>query len=72
MLCCHIEIIRLLLKYGSDPNRADGSGRTPVHYACMKARLDALVTLIQFSGDITVLDLTDQTCVHLAALSGSV
>lgn len=29
-----IECVRLLLKYGADPNARDGDGYSPVHYVC--------------------------------------
>ena len=30
----HLDCIRLLLKYGADPNSKDGDGYTPIHYLC--------------------------------------
>ena len=30
----HLDCIRLLLKYGADPNSKDGDGYTPLHYLC--------------------------------------
>ena len=30
----HLNCIRLLLKYGADPNSKDGDGYTPLHYLC--------------------------------------
>ena len=30
----HLLCIRLLLKYGADPNSKDGDGYTPLHYLC--------------------------------------
>ena len=30
----HLDCIRLLLKYGADPNSRDGDGYTPLHYLC--------------------------------------
>ncbi len=56
----HLECIRVLLKYGADPNSVDIDGYTPVHYVCQIhnpgngihqiIRL-CLLSLLDFGGD---------------------
>lgn len=54
-----LEAVEQLLKRGSDPNKADTSGKTPCHYchtsaACLKALLDA-------GADVKTKDAEDRT-----------
>lgn len=54
-----LESIRLLLRYGADPNARDGDGYTPVHYVCqihnppddIQERVhQCLLSLLEFGG----------------------
>ena len=49
----HVDIARLLLDSGADPNRRDGFGRLPIH----QARSDEAVALLQrYGADVNAAD----------------
>ncbi|MGE3808859.1 MAG: ankyrin repeat domain-containing protein [Gemmataceae bacterium] len=61
----HLELARLLLERGADPNRTDLSGKAPLHYAVEKNK--ALVALLlEFGPDLTTENLEGETPVALA------
>lgn len=59
----HLKCVRLLLKYGANPNAKDRDGYTPIHYVCQihnprargeeswKKIRQCLLSLIAFGGD---------------------
>jgi hypothetical protein len=70
------QCVRLLLKYGANPNATDGDGYTPVHYTCQihnpstagaqkEVRL-TLTSLLEFGGDMKLRTNSGYTPVMLA------
>ncbi|XP_014227268.1 uncharacterized protein LOC106652688 [Trichogramma pretiosum] len=51
-----IEIIKLLLKYGMDVNLKDNWGRTPLHIAVKRARLEEIEFLLLHGADPNIVD----------------
>lgn len=51
------SVLNYALAHGVDPNRLDGYGRVPLHYACLKGRIPMLEKLIEAAP--ATLDLTD-------------
>lgn len=56
----HLQCVRLLLKYGANPNARDSDGYTPVHYVCQihnpngnirEVVRQCLTSMIDFGGD---------------------
>ncbi|MBV1929460.1 MAG: ankyrin repeat domain-containing protein [Gammaproteobacteria bacterium] len=68
----HINVVKLLLNGGADPNIADGFGRTPLLYAsAYKGNIDIVNLLLANGADITAkAKKYDETLLHTAALHG--
>ncbi|KAF7366410.1 Serine/threonine-protein phosphatase 6 regulatory ankyrin repeat subunit A-like protein [Mycena sanguinolenta] len=49
-----VEVLRVLLEHGVDPNHPDHSGWTPLHYACEKGAPVAVIELLLQFGAATV------------------
>ncbi len=62
-----VEIIGTLLRHGFELNRADRSGRTPLHYATMKTHRDATRLLLEHGAALDRGDREGVTVLHLAA-----
>ncbi|KAL0486867.1 ankyrin repeat-containing protein [Acrasis kona] len=61
-----IEISRLLLNYGSDPNKKDDNGQTPLHLAVMTLSQKVCSTLLNFNGLIDIRDNSGKTARDIA------
>lgn len=71
-----LEAVEQLLKRGSDPNKADTSGKTPCHYcytsaACLKALLDAGadVGVKDVEGRTSLMGLNSNYCIKSGSTS---
>ncbi len=62
--------MRLLLRNGGDPNGADGLGRTPLHEAVARRRLDLVEALLEGGAQVAVMDHSGRTPLHMAAEEG--
>ncbi len=45
-----LDIARMLLAAGADPNAVDGDGQTPLHWACATQQLDLARALLEHGG----------------------
>lgn len=68
------RILRLLLEYGVYINAVDASGRTALHVACDTTSVEAAKLLVNVGqADIRIRSFaTGSTCLHTAALRGSI
>lgn len=67
-----VEIVKLLIKKGVDPNVSGYRGRTPLHYAAAMSNIDTMKVLIQEKAKIDYLDNSNQdTPLSLALEWGS-
>ncbi|KAH8660958.1 ankyrin repeat-containing domain protein [Tricladium varicosporioides] len=67
-----VEIVKLLIKKGVDPNVSGYRGRTPLHYAAAMSNIDTIKVLVQEKAKIDCLDKSNQdTPLSLALEWGS-
>ena len=72
----HLQCVRLLLKYGANPNAQDRDGYTPVHYVCQihnpkgeevgTAVRQCLLSLMEFGGSLKARTNSGRTSLDLA------
>ncbi|KJV50630.1 ankyrin repeat family protein [Orientia tsutsugamushi str. Gilliam] len=69
----HIESIKLLLQYNSDPSLQNNLGNTALHYIATYGNTDIVELLLKHSSDvINVLDQNKCTALHYAATYGNI
>lgn len=68
----HINVVKLLLDGGADPNIADEFGKTPLWYAsAYKGNIDIVNLLLENGADVTVqANKYKETLLHISALYG--
>jgi ankyrin repeat protein len=67
-----LEILKILLESGANPNISDSGGWFPLHFAVQKGCIDIVKTLIDFGADINKGDLnTERTPLQVAITSNS-
>ena len=62
----NVEIIRLLLEHGANPNIRDCVNNLPIHLAIISSQVPAVTLLLEAGTDIHSLDLNGKTVLHLA------
>jgi len=76
----HLTCIRLLLRYGGDPNAQDDDGYTPLHYLCQVYRPDpdeggrmwrCAVSLLEFGANPRLKTEGGHTPLDLAIIQGN-
>ena len=65
-----MDIVEAILRCGADPNAKNHHLETPVHFACKVAQCQKIHILLQFGGDITLLDHSGFGCLWHAFQSG--
>jgi hypothetical protein len=61
------ELIRLLCGYGANPDTKQiSTGSTPLHIACRHGPIHAVILLLGFQADHTIIDHDGKTCVDIA------
>ena len=67
------EYVKLLLKYGANPNQQmnDGFGSTLLHSACLNGKLSLTKILLEHGADVNALDNLKQTPINLAIIEGN-
>lgn len=67
----YINLIKILVKYGCNPNICDDRFISPLHLAVMKQNVSAVKQLLKCSVDINIPGEFDQTPLHLAMINGN-
>lgn len=65
-------VVALLLRFKADPNATNDFNETPVHFACKRANLPVMHTLIESGGNLEAEDRAGKGALHHAAHGGSV
>ncbi|XP_046852481.1 ankyrin repeat domain-containing protein 39-like isoform X2 [Xenia sp. Carnegie-2017] len=64
----HIDVCRLLLRHGANPNCETRAGRaTPLHRAAYGGHLEIVKLLVQYQAKLDLADIDGQTALHKAA-----
>ena len=66
----NLQILRLLLKFGVDPDMLDSRGKAPIHRATEKGNAGAVAMLIEAGADVAVRDPAARTPLMLAIMTG--
>ncbi|GAB6022300.1 hypothetical protein CHUAL_014185 [Chamberlinius hualienensis] len=66
----HVEITRLLINEGADPNVLDNDGRTPILLAAERACWAVIRALMELKADISVTNKDDCNILHLIITHG--
>lgn len=64
------KIIKILVEYGVNINVRDGSGRTPLHWACQEGYTDIVDLLVENGAQMNVQDEDGQTPLYIASAEG--
>ncbi|KAL8571344.1 hypothetical protein ACOMHN_064477 [Nucella lapillus] len=68
----HVDIVRVLLEAGADPNARNSFDETAVHYACKRGLPPVVQCVLRQGGDVAAVDRTGKGVVHHAAEAGTV
>lgn len=68
----NIELVKLLLENGADPNLKNEDDCTPVIIAAQEGYDKIVSLLIRFNADLNIVDATGSTALHYAAARGSI
>ena len=52
----HVEIVKILLERGANPNAEDDAGRTPLHDAAFKGHVEIVKLLLERGADPWIAD----------------
>jgi ankyrin repeat protein len=65
-----VDVVKLLIGNGANPNDNDRDGLTPLHHAAYEGHLGVVTTLIHSGASPGRLDREGQTALHMAASGG--
>jgi ankyrin repeat protein len=65
VLLRELDIIKMLLNHGVDPNGCDEQGLPPLHHACRQFNSDIVLLLLDYGADPELKDQNGLTCVDL-------
>lgn len=62
----YLDIVKLLLEYGANPNIRDCVSNLPIHLAIISSHVPVVTLLLEAGADIHSLDTNGKTVLHLA------
>jgi ankyrin repeat protein len=66
----HLDLAKLLLSNGADPNAANGLGMSPLHFAAMAGKHEVVEQLVSSGANAAQLSVSNRTPAHLASENG--
>lgn len=67
----HVDLVRLLLELGADPNIQDANGTTNLHYAVILRKKKIIELLLKHNADLNILDNKNRTALEYAKIAGN-
>ena len=65
-----LEVIKLLLEFGADPNKTNSNGQSAIYFAVQKGRTDAVTFLVESGCQIETADSIGYTPLDFAVIWG--
>ncbi|XP_031557632.1 protein fem-1 homolog B-like [Actinia tenebrosa] len=66
----HLDIVKLLVLNGADPNHLTSSNSSPLRTACFRGWKDVVLCLLNYGADVNIVNSQGSSCLMAAAYNG--